>query len=136
MSAGAIVLGLSSDCVALLIAWLRLSSGSAASSIGESSIVVAGGYFGVAVSALDMYWSRSGNVWLRGRWALFAVVAGRMGRAVNGGMNGFGATPESGVKNGDVGLKGPPGENEEGAVSVNAERKEFVLSEWNGPCPL
>ena len=47
----------------------------------------------------------------------------------------FGATPESGVKKGDVGLKGPIGENEEGAVSVKALCNELVLSEWNGPCP-
>jgi hypothetical protein len=121
-----------------LMAWFRLARGSAASSIGESSIVEAGAYLGVAVSgapAPDMKWSSSGNVWLRGRCELPDVVAGRIGRAVNGGTNGFGATPESGVKKGDVGLKGPTGENEEGAVSVKALCNELVLSEWNGPCP-
>lgn len=44
-----------------------------------------------------------------------------LGRACDGGgTNGDGPVPESGVKNGDaVGLRGP-GENDGGAVSVNA----------------
>ena len=112
-----------------------LRSGSGGSSIGESSIVEVT-YFGVGTSADPtpfMYWSRSGKVWLRGRCELLAVVAGRIGRAVSGGTNGLGAVPESGVKNGEVGLNGP-GENEDGAVSVNALFSEFVLCEWNGPC--
>ena len=59
--------------------------------------------------------------------------AGNIGLAVNGGFGiwstkGLGAVPESGVKKGDVGLSGP-GENEEGAVSVNALCSEFVLCE-------
>ena len=113
-----------------------LMSGSWASSIGESSIAEVT-YLGVDTSVVDMYWSRSGNVWLRGRCALFAsvVAAGRIGRAVSGGTNGLGAVPESGVKKGEVGLSGP-GENDEGAVSVNALLREFVLCEWNGPCLL
>lgn len=57
------------------------------------------------------------------------VVGGRIGRAVKGGCaNSLGATPESGVKKGDVGLNGP-GEKDEGAVSVNALFREFVLWE-------
>jgi hypothetical protein len=53
-----------------------------------------------------------------------------MGRAVSGGagINGPGAVPESGVKNGLVGDKGP-GENEDGAVSVNALFNEVPLCE-------
>ena len=97
-----------------------------------------GGYLGVAVSGPDMYWSKSGNVWLRGRCELFAIEAGRIGLAVNGGINSLGATPESGVKKGevnDVGLNGPRGEKEEGAVSVYALWRELVLSEWNGCRP-
>ena len=82
-----------------------------------------------------MYWSRSGKVWLRGRCALPPVVAGKIGRAVSGGTKGPGAVPESGVKKGEVGLNGP-GENDEGAVSVNALFKDVVLCEWNGPCLL
>lgn len=86
-------------------------------------------YFGVGMSVEpDMYWSRSGNVWLLGRWTKVAVELGKIGLAVNGGMNGPGAVPESGVKKGDVGLSGP-GENEEGAVSVNALFNELVLVE-------
>lgn len=58
-----------------------------------------------------------------------AVVAGRIGLAVKGGTKGLGAVPESGVvKKGDVGLSGP-GENDEGAVSVNALFNDVVLCE-------
>lgn len=46
-------------------------------------------------------------------------------------MNGDGAVPESGVKKGDVGLNGP-GENEDGAVSVNVVLSELVLADWKG----
>ena len=130
MSLGETVFGCSSGCV-VLMASFRLRRGSEASSIGESSID-GGGYFGVAVSGPDMYWSKSGNVWLRGRCELFAVEAGRIGLAVNGGANGPGATPESGVKKGDVsddGLNGPRGEKEDGAVSVYELCNELVLSE-------
>ena len=63
------------------------------------------------------------------------VVAGKIGLAVGGGTKGEGAVPESGVKKGEVGLSGP-GENEDGAVSVNALLSELVLCEWNGPCLL
>ena len=80
----------------------------------------------------DMYWSSCGNVRLLGLCELTLVVAGvagSIGRAVNGGTNGPGPVPESGVKNGDVGLSGP-GENDEGAVSVKALFREFVLCEW------
>lgn len=110
-----------------------LNSGSQGSSIGESRAVLLP-YFGVAAS--PEYWSRSGKVWLRGRW-LF-VDEGRIGRAVGGGpgMNGDGAVPESGVKKGEVGLRGPGEKDEDGAVSVNALFKEVVLCEWNGSCLL
>jgi len=50
-------------------------------------------------------------------------------------MKGEGAVPESGVKNGEVGLMGP-GEKDDGAVSVKALCREFVLWEWNGTCLL
>lgn len=107
--------------------------------MGESRHVVVA-YLGVGMSplplALVMYWSRSGNVWLRGRCEFTPafvpgfVVAGRIGLAVRGGTNGLGAVPESGVvKKGDVGLRGP-GEKDEGAVSVNALFREVVLCEW------
>lgn len=133
ISAGVTVCGRSSAGVELTASFKL--SGSEASSIGESNIADVT-YFGVSGGAeVDPYWSRSGNVWLRGLCELFDGVAGRIGRAVKGGTHGFGATPESGVKKGEViGLNGP-GENDEGAVSVNAECKELVLSEWNGTCP-
>ena len=103
--------------------------------MGESNPVLEP-YLGVSDSADDdMYWSKSGNVWLRGRWVLTLVVAGKIGLAAAGGTKGDGAVPESGVKKGEVGLNGP-GENDEGAVSVNALLSEFVLCEWNGPCLL
>lgn len=51
-------------------------------------------------------------------------------------MNGDGAVPESGVKKGEVGLRGPGEKDEDGAVSVNALFKEVVLCEWNGSCLL
>lgn len=112
-------------------------SGSDGSSMGESKTVV-DMYLGVGMSAEpgpDAYGSNVGNVWLRGLIGLLAVVAGSIGRAVNGGTNGLGAVPESGVKKGEVGLNGP-GEKDDGAVSVNALFNEFVLCEWKGPCRL
>lgn len=62
-------------------------------------------------------------------------MLGRVGRAVRcgAGTNGLGAVPESGVKNGDVGLSGPGENDEDGAVSVNALFNEVVLCEWKGP---
>ena len=60
---------------------------------------------------------------------MFAVVAGKLVLADNGGTNVFGATPESGVKKGDVALKGPIGEKEAGAVSVKVLYSELVLSD-------
>ena len=51
-------------------------------------------------------------------------------------MNGEGAVPESGVKKGEVGLRGPGEKDDEGAVSVKALFKEVVLCEWKGPCLL
>lgn len=75
--------------------------------------------------------SRCENVRLRGRWGSvrFSGIAGRSARPGMLCTNGEGAVPESGdVKNGDVGLNGP-GEKEDGAVSVNALFKEFVLCE-------
>lgn len=78
-----------------------------------------------------MYWSTTGNVWLRGRCEGSMGVAGRIGRAVCG-TKGLGTVPESGVKKGEVGLSGP-GEKEEGAVSVNALFNELWLWEWNIP---
>ena len=79
-------------------------------------------------------WSSKGKVWLRGRWLLVVGVAGSSGRAVNGagGMNGLGAVPESGVKKGEVGDKGP-GEKDEGACSANALLSDVPLCEWKGP---
>ena len=53
---------------------------------------------------------------------------GRVCLVFNDGTKGDGAVPESGVKNGDVGLSGP-GEKEEGAVSVKALFNELVLCE-------
>lgn len=57
-----------------------------------------------------------------------------MGRACNdGGTNGEGAVPESGVKKGDVvGLRGP-GENDDGPFSVYALWSDVVLCAWCGP---
>ena len=46
-------------------------------------------------------------------------------------MNGPGAVPESGVKNGEVGDRGP-GENVDADVSVKALFKEVLLWEWKG----
>ena len=60
---------------------------------------------------------------------LVVGVAGKIGLAVKGGTKGLGAVPESGVKNGEVGLNGP-GEKEDGAVSVNALFNEVALCEW------
>jgi len=93
--------------------------------------------FGVAASVgIDaiMYWSSCGSVWLRGRCELPLPVAGKIRRGVCGGIavKGVAAVPESGVKNGDVGLSGP-GEKEEGAVSVKALFRDVALCEWNGP---
>lgn len=116
---------------------LRLARGSGASSMGESRTAELLLYFGVNASPLEgIPNSKCGKVRLRGRWEwlLLFCAAGRSGRP-DGGMKGEGAVPESGVKNGDVGLIGP-GEKDDGAVSVNALCNELVLCEWNGPCLL
>lgn len=111
---------LSGSCI--LIASSRLCNGSDGSCIGESRLEWLL-FLGVTASPeVVMYaGSKRGKVWLRGRWELVFDGATRMGRACGGGgANGEGAVPESGVKNGDVvGLRGP-GENDDGAVSVNA----------------
>ena len=78
------------------------------SSIGESSASEL--CFGVAASVgigAIMYWSSCGTVWLRGRCELPLPVAGKIRRGVCGGMatKGAAAVPESGVKNGEVGLR-------------------------------
>lgn len=79
--------------------------------------------------------SRSGNVWLLGLWLpAWLGFADKCVLAVIEGMNGLGAVPESGVvKKGVFGLNGP-GENDEGAVSVNALFKDVALCEWKGTC--
>lgn len=73
-----------------------------------------------------MYWSRRGNVWLRGRCELALIVSVWRVRAF-WGTNGDGAVPDSGVKNGDVGLSGPGEKDDDGAVSVKALLSELVL---------
>jgi hypothetical protein len=66
------------------------------------------------------------------------VIAEDGGRSVVGGRelgspkNGEGAVPESGVKNGEVGLSGPGEKVEDGAVSVNAVLIDVELAEWKG----
>jgi hypothetical protein len=83
--------------------------------------------------------SSKGKVWLRGRidvvLMVVVVIQEEGGRRVVGGrepespIKGEGAVPESGVKNGEVGLSGP-GENvDEGAVSVKAVLMEVELAE-------
>lgn len=111
-----------------------LTIGLADSSIGESRAAV-GAYFGVRTSPdvpASRYWSSNGKVWLRGRCELLLMAGASIGRPMPGAANGAAATPDSGVKKGDVaGLIGP-GEKEEGAVSVNALFSDVVLCEWNG----
>ena len=74
---------------------------------------------------------------LRGRCELPAEEAGKIGRAVNGGTNSLGATPESGVVKNEVEGLNALGENVDAAVeSENTLCKEVMLCEWNGPCLL
>lgn len=99
--------------------------GMGASSIGESR-TSSSPYFEATASPEVMYWSTCGNVWLRERCEFELLAFGCSGREANCGTNDEGAVPESGVKNGDVGLSGA-GENDEGAVSVKALWREFAL---------
>ena len=103
-------------------------NGSAISSIGVSSI--ADVYLGIGSSIgpdVVMFGSSSGKVWLLGRCEFDDGIAGAIILAVNGGFpNGPGATPESGVKMGEVVLLNV-GENDDGAVSVNALLSDVVL---------
>lgn len=101
-------------CGGLVVPSSWPTSGFGASSMGESSSMLAAEfrYLRVAASgpagiALMYCWSKNGSVWLRDRcWGLNDAVVGGATRVVGGGTNRLGAMPESGVKMGEAGLRG------------------------------